>query len=247
MKTNVTFKGMSGYTMIDGILYHYDFEEVYMSAWKEIKYISSNNRDILWDIDLYASTKDFEEGKQADKGEITLSDKYAYEERNDGGKTAILTKVWEMVDGQPMECLEALDFVHTYRNIFEPILKKGMYRSRAECLKMNSYEYEDENGKIQTKVGIGKKVQLTDEQRKFIDEEFVGVLNKAKEMGIMLVLNNSTEYLYAANTKQLKDGAFDIDYSSDIDNDLDWINSDYFYKVPEQVLMMEGEETVYSE
>ena len=58
MKTDVTFKGMSGYTMIDGILCHYDFEAVYMTAWKEIKYVSSNNRDILWDIDLYASTKD---------------------------------------------------------------------------------------------------------------------------------------------------------------------------------------------
>lgn len=247
MKTNVIFRGTTGYTMIDGILCHYDFEAVYMTAWKEIKYVSSNNRDILWDIDLYASTKDFEEGNQADCGEITLSDKYAYEKKDDDGRPVILTKVWMMVNGQPMECTEALDFVHTYRNIFEPVLKEGMYKSRIECLKFNSYQYEDEEGNLQTKVGIGKKVQLTDEQRKFIDEEFVGVLNKAKEMGIMLVLNNSTEYLYAANTKQLKDGAFDIDYSSDIDNDLDWINSDYFYKVPEQVLMMEGEETVYSE
>ena len=246
MKTDVTFKGMRGYTMIDGILCHYDFEAVYMTTWKNLKYVTSDKK-ILWDIDLYASTKDFEAGKQANLGEISLTDRYLYEEKEFNGKPTIHTKVWEMVDGQPMECLEALDFVHTYRNIFEPILKKGMYRSRAECLKMNSYEYEDENGNIQTKVGIGKKVQLTDEQRKFIDEEFVGVLNKAKEMGIMLVLNNSTEYLYAANTKQLKDGAFDIDYSSDIDNDLDWINSDYFYKVPTQVLMMEGEETVYSE
>lgn len=247
MKINVTFKGMSGYTMIDGILCHYDFEEVYMTAWKEIKYVSSNNRDILWDIDLYESTKDFEAGNQADHGWITLSDRYAYEEKDVDGTTTILTKVWEMSNGQPMECLEALDFVHTHRNNFEPVLRDGMYRSRTECLKFNSYQYEDEEGNLQTKVGIGKKVQLTDEQRKFIDEELVGVLNKAKEMGIMLVHNNSTEYLYAANTKQLKEGAFDIDYSSDIDNDLDWINSDYFYKVPEQVLMMEGEETVYSE
>ena len=247
MKTDVTFKGMRGYTMIDGILCHYDFEAVYMTAWEEIKYVSSNNRDILWDIDLYASTKDFEAGKQADCGEISLSDRYAYEKKDIDGKPAILTKVWEMVNGQPMECLEALDFVHTYRNTFEPVLEEGMYRSRIDCLKFNSYEYEDENGNIQTKVGIGKKVQLTDEQRKFIDEELVGVLNKAKEMGIMLVLNNSTEQLYAANKKELSEKSFRIDYMGDTSEEVDWITSESFYKVPEQVLMMEGEETAYSE
>lgn len=246
MKTNVIFRGNSGYAMINGILEKVEFEDVVMYPNKILEYLDKEGKS-LWNIKLYASKEDFEGDNEKEGENIILSDGYGYQETENGEEKIINTYIWKMGGGQPVRVLETLKFRRVYSNIFEPILKEGMYKSRVDCLKYNEYEYRAEDGSIQTKVGIGKKVQLTDEQRKFIDEELVGVLNKAKEMGIMLVLNNSTEYLYAANTKQLKEGAFDIDYSSDIDNDLDWINSDYFYKVPEQVLMMEGEETVYSE
>lgn len=245
MKTNVIFRGVSGYAMINGVLQNVEFDSVQMTPEGGLLYILGD--ETLEDVVLYNSKEDFENGNDRRCGGVFLSGDYTYEEKEIDGKMMILTEVWVMEGGKPVMHSKPLLFTHTYITTFEPILGDGMYKSREDCLKFNSYDYKDEEGNIQTKVGIGKKVQLTDEQRKFIDEELVGVLNKAKEMGIMLVLNNSTEYLYAANTKQLKEGAFNIDYSSDIDNDLDWINSDYFYKVPEQVLMMEGEETVYSE
>ena len=137
-------------------------------------------------------------------------------------------------------------FTHTYSTTFKPILVDGMYKSREDCLKFNSYDYKDEEGNIHTKVGIGKKVQLTPEQQEYI-KDLTNMLNRAKEMNIMLVLNNATECLYAANTALLKDGKLGIDYGGNPDASVDTISSTSFYNVPESVLMIESEDTVYFE
>lgn len=179
-------------------------------------------------------------------GGIFLSGDYTYEEKEIDGKMMILTEVWVMEGGKPVMHSKPLLFTHTYITTFEPILGDGMYKSREDCLKFNSYDYKDEEGNIQTKVGIGKKVQLTPEQQEYIND-LANMLNKAKELKIMLVINNASECLYAANTALLKDGKLGIDYSGNPDAFVDMISSTSFYKVPESVMMVESEDTVYFE
>ena len=244
MKTNVFFRGNSGYTMINGILQNVKFDSVQMTPEGGLLYILGD--ETLEDVVLYNSKEDFENGNDRRCGEIFLSSNYTYEEKEIDGKMMILTEVWVMKGGKPVMHSKPLLFTHTYGTTFEPILGDGMYKSRENCLKFNSYDYKDEEGNIQTKVGIGKKVQLTPEQQEYI-KDLTNMLNRAKEMNIMLVLNNATECLYAANTALLKDGKLEIDYGGNPDASVDVISSESFYKVPESVLMIESEDTVYFE
>ena len=245
MKTNVIFRGNSGYTMINGVLQNVEFDSVEMTPCRELIYYLRED-EMFKDIILYGSIQDFENGKEKRYSEIVLSDDYSYEEKEIDGKMMILTEVWVMEGGKPVMHHEPLHFTHSYGHIFKPILGDGMYKSREDCLKFNSYDYEDEEGNIKTKVGIGKKVQLTPEQQEYI-KDLTKMLNRAKEMNIMLVINNASECLYAANTALLKDGKLGIDYGGNPDASVDTISSTSFYNVPESVLMIESEDTVYFE
>lgn len=245
MKTNVIFRGESGYAMINGVLQNVEFDSVEMTPCRELIY-SLREDEMFKDVILYESIQDFENGKEKSYSEIVLSDDYSYEEKEIDGKMMILTEVWVMEGGKPVMHSEPLNFTHSYGHIFKPILVDGMYKSREDCLKFNSYDYEDEEGNIHTKVGIGKKVQLTPEQQEYIND-LANMLNKAKELKIMLVINNASECLYAANTALLKDGKLGIDYDGNPDASVDMISSTSFYKVPESVMMVESEDTIYFE
>lgn len=60
MKTNVIFRGVSGYAMINGVLQNVEFDSVQMTPEGGLLYILGD--ETLEDVVLYNSKEDFENG-----------------------------------------------------------------------------------------------------------------------------------------------------------------------------------------
>lgn len=200
----INFYGVKGLTMIDGVLTPIKVDEVIMR--EDYSVVYSTEYGTLINPVLYETKEDFEAGKPCDLKEIEVKGNgFSYKEE-DG---LIYTRTWKMQDGEPKEIYLPLKFKvkwHT-RSTFlaKPIIpeEEGYYAYRDDCIRYGTYEIMEENGAIHEEMGIGLKLQLSDNQKDFIKNEFIPILEKAKGMGIQLIHNNCYDKLYAVNVNNL--------------------------------------------
>ena len=230
MKT-INFYGFEGLTMIDGVLTPINVEKVILSEDYKVAYPTEYG--ILVDPVLYKSKEDFEEGNACELKQIVLSDNASYKEE-DG---LIYTRTWKMQDGEPKEIYLPLQFKVTCRGrlapLAEPIIpeEEGYYASREDCIRYGSYVLKCDDGTKHEEIGIGLKLQLSDKQKEFIKEEFIPILEKAKDMGIQLIHNNSYDRLYAVNVNNLQ-GVLRGDFDED---GTQYVSSERFFEVTRDI------------
>lgn len=245
----IKFYGEKGCTMIDGILQSIKVMNVTMDACGNMYYYTGGRT--LKNPVLYYDNERFEKGEPISELTVYFDKQYEYKEETiESGDTQILTHVWQMVGGEPMRFSYALSFDITGMRA-TPILEEGMYKSREDCLRFSEYQFTDADGNVCVKVGLGKKVQLTEEQRNYIDKELIPMLHKATDLGIRLYFNNATDEIYAANLNNLENErkTLIMDYTCDVntENDPSYITSEAFYKLPYNPILGESEESCYSE
>ena len=236
----INFYGFEGLTMINGVLTPINAKEVVLREDYKVAY--STEDGILVDPVLYATKEDFEEGNACELKQIVLSDNALYKEE-DG---FIYTRTWKMQDGEPKEIYLPLQFKVKCRGCWEPLAEpiipeeNGYYAYREDCIRYGSYVLKGDDGTTHEEMGIGLKLQLSDTQKEFIENEFVPILEKARELGIQFIFNWSTDKLSAVNVNNLT-GKLGYDYDEDGPQ---CISSEKFYKVPHSI-WGENEDSVW--
>ena len=145
-------------------------------------FYETKEHGVLLDIVTYVDRKSFEQGVVSEssvlvKGCVT-----------EEGKMSL----YRMENGEPVEVFEEVDLEYKNGHLL-PILKDGLYPSRQECLRNNTYIEVMEDGSKVEHTGILKKIKLTDEQRKFIDEVLTPAFETARELKIGFVTDCSGE------------------------------------------------------
>lgn len=197
MKKNYTCSNGS-YAVINGELTHVSVKERFAENDEHIKYVlervmEGDKRVPLGefeDIKLYYSRALFE------KGESSV-DNYPLDSRcslNDKGEL----EVWKMEDGEPKASYTG-NLVVKVKAPCSPVLPDGCYISRDECLKNETYIERKDDGTSVEHRGVMKRIKLTDEQEKYIQEVLLPALDGCKELGIQLVVSSWEETLFAYN------------------------------------------------
>lgn len=237
----INFYGVKGLTMIDGVLTPIKVDEVILRYDYSVVY--STEYGTLINPVLYETKEDFEAGKPCDLKEIEVKrNGFSYKEE-DG---LIYTQTWKMQDGEPKEIYLPLQFKvkwWTKSNFLaEPIIpeEEGYYAYRDDCIRYGKYEIMEENGGIYEEIGIGLKLQLSDNQKDFIKNEFIPILKKAEELGVQFIFNVGTDKLSAVNVNNLV-GNLACDYD---EYGPQYISSEKFYKVPHSI-WGENEDTIW--
>ena len=235
----INFYGFNGLTMINGVLTPINAKEVILREDYKVAY--STEDGILVDPVLYATKEDFETGKTCELKEIALSTNVSYKEED--GK--IYTRTWKMQDGEPKEIYLPLQFEVKWGKLVSranPIIPedRGYYAYRDDCIRYGSYVLKGDDGTTHEELGIGLKLQLSDTQKEFINNEFVPILEKARELGIQFIFNGSTDKLSAVNVNNLN-GKLGCDYDEDGPQ---YISSEKFYEVPNGI-WFENEDTIW--
>ena len=224
----INFYGVKGLTMIDGVLTPIKVDEVILRYDYSVVY--STEYGTLINPVLYETKEDFEAGKTCDLKEIEVKrNGFSYKEE-DG---MIYTQTWKMQDGEPKEIYLPLQFKVKWwtKSTFlaEPIIpeEEGYYACREDCIRYGKYEIMEENGGIYEEIGIGLKLQLSDNQKDFIKNEFIPMLEKAEDMGIKLIHNSTYDRLYAVNLTNLN-GRLQCDYDEE---GTQYVSSERFFEV----------------
>lgn len=231
MKQNYTVS-KEGLMVINGELAPVHFAGIKVMADGHIFY-ETKEYGVLVDIVTYVDRQSFELGVVSEesvsvKGYVT-----------DDGKMSL----YRMENGEPVEVFEEVDLV--YKNGYLcPILKEGLYPSRQECLRNNTYVEVMENGSKVEHTGILKKIKLTDKQRTFIDEVLAPAFEKARELMIGFVID------YNEELKAFNKGAFKsvmYDYYNSIEEAASATLDDMGEAVTSCISVISDESVIYDE
>ena len=226
MKTNWTFSGQEGYSVIEGILTEVVVSRVSIISPDTIYY--KTNKGTFFNLALYDSRENFEKGI-AHSSEIWVENSVGENLIVEKGQP-LKMKVWTMVNGEPTETIQTIVLVIKYSYWAEPELPGGYYLTRRDCLNNETYKYEDENGNIIEKVGLAKMLRVTEEQEKFINKELVPALKKAREMGLEIFYDDDDVCLKIANVgdKRLRLSYFDDEADTE-----EYVTSEDFLDIKE--------------
>lgn len=231
MKQNYTLS-KEGLMVINGELAPVHFAGIKVMTDGHIVY-ETKEYGLLVDIVTYVDRQSFEQGimserKVSVKGYVT-----------DDGKMSL----YRMKNGEPVEVFEEVDLVYKNGYLW-PILKEGLYPSRQECLRNNTYIEVMENGSKVEHTGILKKIKLTDKQRKFIDEVLAPAFEKARELMIGFVID------YNEELKAFNKGAFKsvmYDYYNSIEEAASATLDDMGEAVTSCISVISDESVIYDE
>lgn len=230
---NITIGAYAGYAMIDGILTEVTVKHITLT--NKGKLIYHTDKGDYENLTLYASRQNFEHNIPC-SCEACLPDNTLIEGVEE--KRYKIT-AWTMKDGEPVSVAVYPDFKIQGR--VEPILDKGYYLTREECLKNETYKYVDKNGNVVERDGIGKKMRLTEKQLDFIQKVLEPALKDANEMGICLVYDYSYDRLCACNMPN------DVQCDCYSPNHQHSISSDDMYKISERYIIGISEDTYFYE
>ena len=228
MNNKFTFSGFNGMAVINGILTPIEATSVTMDAKGHFHY--KTDKGEFTDIVLYEGQKDFERANNILVEEVLEED----------GSTKMRMKVWRMVDGEPKEEWVDANFSMSQYTA-SVILPPDCYGTRTSCLANETYRYIDEEGNVKEKDGIGKRLRLTDEQKAYIENNFIPVLDKRREMGIGVTYSSCYDRLGAFNY----DNDVEIDYLDGRFDEVPYVTDDSFYKIRNSTIFEIGEEAVF--
>lgn len=233
MKKEFTFSGFNGMAVINGILTPIKATSVTMDAKGHFHY--KTDKGEFTDIVLYEGQKDFEMNMPKELSVRLRSNNIQFLDMEDG---SLKMKVWRMVDGEPKEVWVDANFsMSSYAA--SVILPPNHYDTRTSCLANETYRYIDEDGNVKEKDGIGKRLQLTDEQKAYIENNFIPVLDKMREMGISVTYSTSDDRLCAFN----HDNNVEIDYLDG--RDIPYVTADSFYKIRNNTIFSISDEAIF--
>lgn len=233
MKKEFTFSGFDGMAVINGILTPIKATSVTMDAKGHFHY--KTDKGEFTDIVLYEGQKDFERNMPKELSVLLRSTNIQFLDMEDG---SLKMKVWRMVDGEPKEVWVDANFSMSQYTA-SVILPPNHYDTRTSCLANETYRYIDEDGNVKEKDGIGKRLQLTDEQKAYIENNFIPVLDKMREMGIGVTYSTSDDRLCAFN----HDNNVEIDYLGG--RDIPYVTDDSFYKIRNNAIFSISDETIF--
>ena len=185
----------NGYTMIDGELVNVVFNTK-VAKGDNIIYTTDKGKELVNAV-TYASAQKFEKGEPS-QTKATLPWGLRDLRINEQGEI----EVWTMQNGQPVSEWKDVD-VRVFGYI-QPILQEGEYLSREECLKHNTYIEVDLEGNKVEHIGICKKLELNEEQKAYLNDELIPILNKSRELGLYFVYDSGSDELRVVNTKNIK-------------------------------------------
>ncbi len=233
MKKEFTFSGFDGMAVINGILTPIKATSVTMDAKGHFHY--KTDKGEFTDIVLYEGQKDFERNMPKELSVRLRSNNIQFLDMEDG---SLNMKVWRMVDGEPKEVWVDANFSMSQYTA-SVILPPNHYDTRTSCLANETYRYIDEDGNVKEKDGIGKRLQLTDEQKAYIENNFIPVLDKMREMGIGVTYSTSDDRLCAFN----HDNNVEIDYLDG--RDIPYVTDDSFYKIRNNTIFSISDEAIF--
>ena len=240
MNKEFTFSGFEGMAVINGILTPIKATSVTMDAKGHFHY--KTDKGEFTDIVLYEGQKDFERNMPKEYSVRLCAKKILVESvLEEDGSTKMRMKVWRMVDGEPKEVWVDANFSISQYTA-SVILPPNSYDTRTSCLANETYRYIDENGNVKEKDGIGKRLRLTDEQKAYIENNFIPVLDKMREMGIGVTYSSAYDRLCAFNY----DKNVEIDYCCDSRIDeIPYVTDNSFYEIRNSTIFEIGEEAVF--
>lgn len=200
MKQNYTYS-KGNYAVINGELRHVSVDRKYSEDGEHIKYVLGSLGEYE-DIKLYESREDFEKG-EVGTDYAPFDSEYTM---NAEGQVAL----WKMEGGEPKE--EWFDnlAVEIHGNC-APVVPKGWYSSREECLRNETYiEVQDDGTKVEH-MGILQRIRLSEEQEGYLKGVLLPALNGCKKVGIQLVASTWDEILYAYNSKNFTKESWDCE------------------------------------
>ena len=233
MNKEFTFSGFNGMAVINGILTPIKATSVTMDAKGHFHY--KTDKGEFTDIVLYEGQKDFERNMPKELSVRLRSTNIQFLDMEDG---SLKMKVWRMVDGEPKEVWVDANFSMSSYTA-SVILPPNHYDTRTSCLANETYRYIDEDGNVKEKDGIGKRLQLTDEQKAYIENNFIPVLDKMREMGIGVTYSTSDDRLCAFN----HDNNVEIDYLDG--RDIPYVMCDSFYKIRNSTIFGISDEAIF--
>ena len=239
MKKEFTFSGFNGMAVINGVLTPIKATSVTMDAKGHFHY--KTDKGEFTDIVLYEGQKDFERDNPKEYSVCLCTNNILVEEvLEEDGSTKMRMKVWRMVDGEPKEEWVDANFSMSQYTA-SVILPPDCYGTRTSCLANETYRYIDEEGNVKEKDGIGKRLRLTDEQKAYIENNFIPVLDKMREMGIGVSYSIGYDRLCAFNY----DNDVEIDYLDGRFDKIPYVTDDSFYKIRNSTIFEIGEEAVF--
>lgn len=239
MKNKFTFSGFNGMAVINGVLTPIKATSVTMDAKGHFHY--KTDKGEFTDIVLYEGQKDFERDNPKEYSVCLRTNNILVEEvLEEDGSTKMRMKVWRMVDGEPKEEWVDANFSMSQYTA-SVILPPDCYGTRTSCLANETYRYIDEEGNVKEKDGIGKRLRLTDEQKAYVENNFIPVLDKMREMGIGVTYSSCYDRLCAFNY----DNDVEIDYLDGRFDKIPYVTADSFYKIRNSTIFEIGEEAVF--
>lgn len=236
---SIVFSGFTGMAVINGVLTPINATSVIADAKGHIHY--KTDKGEFTDIKMYAGRDEFERDcpQVVEVSKLTLNIPITETTDNEGQKV-LKARVWRMIDGEPTEVTIDAEFkVLSY--CARMIFPANTYATRIDCLSHETYKYVGEDGVIKERVGIVKKVQLTDEQKSFIEGTFAPILQKLNELGIGVTFQTDNEGLYAYNANN----GIGVGYCFDMKDDVQRVSADDLYPIANPVIQYANDETVY--
>ena len=236
---SIVFSGFTGMAVINGVLTPINATSVIADAKGHIHY--KTDKGEFTDIKMYAGRDEFEKDcpQVVEVSKLTL-DIPITETTDNEGRKVLKARVWQMIDGEPTEVIIDAEFdVLSY--CARIIFPANTYATRIDCLSHETYKYVGKDGVIKERVGIAKKVQLTDEQKSFIEGTFVPILEKLNELGIGVTYQTDNEGLYAYNANN----GIGVGYNFDMKDNVQRVSADELYRIANPVIQYANDETVY--
>lgn len=179
--------------------------------------------------DLYSSIPMFEKGIPVDSHKYGVSTViFEMSNRTINSETG---EYWSFIKEEPKQQFLRLDefsykFGTKWKSSDYDNIKDNCYKSKAECLKFNSYKYTTSENKTYIKEGCNKAIMLDFGQRELVNKLEV-LLKEIRNSGVRLVFD-ATENVYAYNIKNLEDWEFTYDTTdcSFMDNPTDDLITD---------------------
>lgn len=178
---------------------------------------------------LYSSIPMFEKGIPVDSHKYGVSTViFEMSNRTINSETG---EYWSFIKEEPKQQFLRLDeFSYRFGTKWESPdydnIKDNCYKSKAECLKFNSYKYTTSENKTYIKEGCNKAIMLDFGQRELVNKLEV-LLKEIRNSGVRLVFD-ATENVYAYNIKNLENWEFTYNSTdcSFIDNPTDDLITD---------------------
>lgn len=212
---------LNGWSVINGELCEVSLQKVFYELscgepeleMKKLIVMHQGESHVVESSNYYASEEDYRNGNSMNTSIAHLDIADRANAKNDG------FEFWTMEDGIPTKKFHCVTSAWRTVGNNQSTLYDGIpdiskiYKTREDCLAWNEYVISYEDGKKETRKGAGLLLQLTDEQKKAV-ENVARALKDAEKLGVCI----KTLYgdAYAFNTNELAD--FEIDYEPCDDN-----------------------------